>query len=141
MATLVDTAAPGPALAVSRVLPTTAPTNGFWTDAGTQLTDNALHQVNSISLAAGKWCVIAELVGSGNTGDTVVAVLSAASASATPIAPPVQVGTGNAGTAAMLVACVVQLAATTTIFLNVSDSNGVTHTPTFFTALKAVRIG
>lgn len=129
----------GPALAESTVNPVANPTNGLWIPAGVVLADNAVHQIISLALGAGKWCVVGKVCGF-TVGDVGAAALSLVTASL--VALPGQVvggGTGFSNAPPIVMAAYITLAAPATIFLNASDSNGVTHTPTIAATLDAVQ--
>ena len=123
MATLINVATPGPALAA--VKGTESAASGYSYFVGNLVnmaTSSTPYNINSLSLTAGTWVVVG-LVGTNSATGTLTLFLSGTTASATNLAPVQTVGTGQ-GTSvpAMMITSVIKVAVTTTVYLNAEDT-------------------
>ena len=123
MATLINVATPGPALAAVKGTESAASSYSYFVGSIVNMaTSSTPYNINSLSLTAGTWVVVG-LVGTNSATGTLTPFLSGTTASATNLAPVQTVGTGQ-GTSvpAMMITSVIKVAVTTTVYLNAEDT-------------------
>jgi hypothetical protein len=123
MATLIDIARPGPALAISNGSEAAAPSsaNEFVGTAVSLSSANTAYNLNSVSLGAGTWVVLGMCLSEyGNTPPGLY--LNSASAVASNSWTTINQGSGVNGGTPLIVSAVVKLTGTTTIYLNCQSS-------------------
>jgi hypothetical protein len=127
MATLIDVATPGPALAAAQ----SSTNNVSSTSQGINILPTAVacpstttyYKLNSISLGAGTWAICGCVVGVGGDG-SVIPVVSLASGSSTPAGQMQTNGDTNVAPYIVSYGCVVKLTGTTTVYINVKNNVG-----------------
>ena len=120
MATLIDVATPGPALALYPGTQNTAITSpGLLTGPVSTLVASAPINLNSISLGAGTWAVIGVCLSWASDTPPTAIYLNTASAVASDSWPTQAQGTGGVGAVTPLAkGAVIKLTGTTTVYLN-----------------------
>ena len=120
MATLINVATPGPALAISNGSESTAPSlaNEF-VGAAVVRSPNTAYNLNSVSLGAGTWVVLGMYLSYSSDGNTPAGLyLNSASAVASNSWTTINQGSGVYTGTPLMVSAVVKLTGTTTIYLN-----------------------
>ena len=125
MATLINVATPGPALAISNGSESTAPSSvNKFVGAEVLLSfANTAYNLNSVSLGAGTWVVLGMYLSQQSYGDTPAGLyLNSASAVASNSWTTINQGSGVYTGTPLIVSAVVKLTGTTTIYLNCQSS-------------------
>jgi hypothetical protein len=139
MATLINVATPGPALAIDLGLQATVDCGSIGTSLGPvagPFSGSAYLNVNSITLASGTWAIIG---GCGASGTTYTLALSLTTANGTN-AGPVKLGNPTGGAVSFqTIGMVIKFTTTTTIYLNAGAAGGAYNDAQGY--LNAVQIG
>ena len=125
MATLINVATPGPALAISNGSESTSPNlNHTFVGAMVHLSSaNTAYNLNSVSLGAGTWVVLGMYLSNQNSYDIPAGLyLNSASAVASNSWTTINQGSGVYNGTPLIVSAVVKLTGTTTIYLNCQSS-------------------
>jgi hypothetical protein len=131
MATLINVATPGPALAVNK----TAQTAGsvIWNEAPvTETTIGTVYQLDSISITAGTWVVMGIVTSQLNTQTNYLNLVAATGSNSWPVQ-----ATASSTSTNMMIAAVIKVTGATTIYLNGKNTSG---NPLICPAMFAVQI-
>jgi hypothetical protein len=131
MATLINVATPGPALAVNK---TAQATPGYL--AGENLLEEpvagTVYQLDSISITAGTWVVMGVVLAQANTQTNYLNLVTATGSNSWPVQ-----ATASSVNTNMVIAAVIKVSSTTTIYLNGKNTTAVA---TLYPAMFAVQI-
>jgi hypothetical protein len=131
MATLINIATPGPALAVNKTAQSSM--TSIWCDAQvSETTIGTVYQLDSISITAGTWVVMGIMYPQNNTQTNYLNLVTATGSNSW----PVQANASSTSTN-MVIAAVIKVSSTTTIYLNGKNTSG---NPTIYPAMFAVQI-
>jgi hypothetical protein len=131
MATLIDVATPGPALNLNK---TAQPTLGGLAIESplTQTVAGTVYQLDSISITAGTWVVMGVVLALENTQTTYLNLVTATGSNSWPVQ-----ATASSTSTNMVIAAVIKVSSTTTIYLNGKNTGG---NPSIYPAMFAVQI-
>jgi hypothetical protein len=131
MATLIDVATPGPALAVNKTAQTAA--TAIWCDTWVvETTIGTVYQLDSISITAGTWVVMGLVEPQGNTQTNYLNLVAATGSNSWPVQ-----ATASSMSTNMMIAAVIKVTGATTIYLNGKNTSG---NLTIYPAMFAVQI-
>jgi hypothetical protein len=131
MATLINVATPGPALAVNKTAQIVATT--FWCE--TQVVESTIgtvYQLDSISITAGTWVVMGVVYIEANTQTNYLNLVTTTGSNSWPVQ-----ATASSTTTNMVIAAVIKVSSTTTIYLNGKNTSG---SPYVYPAMFAIQI-
>jgi hypothetical protein len=121
MATLIDVATPGPALTVNKTAQAVG--SALFSDTEvTEVTAGIVYQLDSISITAGTWVVIGVVIATNNTQTNYLNLVTATGSNSW----PVQATAGSTSTN-MVIAAVIKVSSTTTIYLNGKNTMAYTY--------------
>ena len=131
MATLINVATPGPALAVNK---TAQPTSGVLGSENllTQAVAGTVYQLDSISITAGTWVVMGVVLAGNNTQTLYLNLATATGSNSWPVQ-----ATASSTSTNMVIAAVIKVSSTTTIYLNGKNTSASTSA---YPAMFAVQI-
>jgi hypothetical protein len=131
MATLINVATPGPALAVNKTAQIAGTT--IWCDTQVvETTIGTVYQLDSISITAGTWVVMGLVLPQNNTQTNYLNLVAATGSNSWPVQ-----ATASSTSTNMMIAAVIKVTGATTIYLNGKNTSG---SPTIYPAMFAVQI-
>jgi hypothetical protein len=131
MATLIDVATPGLALAVNKTAQTA--TTAICCDTQVvETTIGTVYQLDSISITAGTWVVMGLVAPQINTQTNYLNLVAATGSNSWPVQ-----ATASSLSTNMMIAAVIKVSSTTTIYLNGKNTSGG---PNISPAMFAVQI-
>ena len=131
MATLINVATPGPALAVTKTAQIGV--TAIWSDTLVQeTTAGTVYQLDSISITAGTWVVMGLVAPQNNTQTNYLNLVTATGSNSWPVQ-----ATASSTSTSMVITAVIKVTGPTTIYLNGKNTG---PNPTIYSAMFAVQI-